>query len=108
MNDDLHDLMEKYEDMASRMEAYLSVDNLLISKNQPYSRETMVAPLSPKSKVLNIDLWKRRPIAYLPIMKQWEHESLKAYIIRFNNLGLTIDNHDKKITHVGSFGGTLA
>lgn len=96
MNDDLHDLMEKYEDMASRMEAYLSIDNLLISKNQPYSKETMVAPLSQKSKVLNIDLWKRRPIAYLPTVKQWEHESLKAYFIRFNKQCLTIDNHDQR------------
>lgn len=41
--------------------------------------------------------WRKRPTTYVLTFKQWEDESLKVYLMRFNKECMTVDNQDKKI-----------
>lgn len=55
MHDNLHNLMVKYEKMAKRIRSSSSIDDLLNTTNLPCSADIMIAPLSLKFKVPQIE-----------------------------------------------------
>lgn len=74
MHQELHSLMKKYEEMAKKMGASLSVDQLLTSTDLPYNAEVMAAPLPPKFKVTQMEMYdgSKDPLEHL--------ETFKAYM----------------------------
>lgn len=71
INDNLRDLMDKYEKMAKWVGMSSSVNNLLSGANLPYGTDIMVAPLSLKFKALHIDLYddSKFPIELLETLR---------------------------------------
>lgn len=57
MHQELRDLMDKYMEMAKRMGASSSIEQLLTSNYLPYSVEITVAPILPKLKVHQVEMY---------------------------------------------------
>lgn len=48
---------------------------------------------------------RRRLTTFLLTVKQWEGESLKAYLARFNKEQMTMEDQDDKVTLAALLGG---
>lgn len=56
---ELHNLIDKYEEMARKMGASSSMDQLLTSTDLPYNAKVMAMPLPPKFRVAQMDMFDR-------------------------------------------------
>lgn len=71
LHDELRSLVDKYEEIAKKMEGSSSVEQLLNHADLPYTAEVMVVPFPPKFKVSQIEMYdgSRDPIDHLENFK---------------------------------------